>query len=81
MTTYVFKRYVEANEWVALPRSFEEGDVVTRGSDSYGLCRDDWCLGDRQTVPCTIDGSSYFFTCPVEFLQTLDGKDVLGDYF
>jgi hypothetical protein len=77
--TYKFKRDVSRADWAALPRDFSRGETVTRGSDPFGLCRDDALYGDVETVPCTLDGS-YVFTVPVEMLSEPDGEAIAGDY-
>lgn len=80
MTTYVFARDVAATEWSALPRDFRAGEIVTRASDSFGLCRDDAQFGGFETVPCTLDGKR-MFTVPVAMLRSAEGHKIMGDYW
>ena len=84
MIEYVFIRDVSPSDWIALPRAFSRGETVRRGSDSFGLCRDDMRLGGIETVPCSLGekvGSfEKMFTVPVNMLRTPDGKQVVGDY-
>jgi hypothetical protein len=77
---YSFSRDVGPEDWRALPRKFTKGETVARWSGyTYGLDRDDMVYGGRETIPCTLDGES-FFTVPVEFLVSSEGHKPMGDY-
>lgn len=80
MRQYKFIRDVQQAEWSALPRSFLSGEVVHRGSDPWGLCRDDARLGCVETLPCTEDGR-FVFTVPADMLVSVDGNRAMGDYW
>lgn len=81
MTVYRFSKAVGPKEWSPLPHKFKVGDVVHRyaGYD-YGCARDDWTIGKRSTIACSLDGGTPFFTVPVEFLQDEQGLPVTGAY-
>lgn len=80
-TIYKFTQDVGPNEWHPLPREFKVGDVVHRYSGyDYGCARDDWTMGKRSTIACSLDGGIPFFTVPVEWLQDEQGQQVTGAY-
>jgi len=80
-TKFRFAKDVGPDDWVALPRPFAAGEGVVKftGHD-YECVRDDLMYGDRETVACSLDGDNPFFTVPVEFLLTEDGKHPLCAY-
>lgn len=80
MTTFTFNRFVGKQEWGALPRDFQEGETVQRfiGHD-YGCSRDDMEYGGFETIPCTLDGKT-FFTVRVEWLRDDENKQPMGEY-
>ena len=79
---YRFRRDVKKDEWNALQRDFKQGEIVYRfRGHTYGLDRDDLMYLGVSTVPCKLtEDEGGFFTVPVDMLETLDGKPVLGDY-
>ena len=74
MARYRFTRDVRCDEWPALPRDFAVGEVIHRytGCD-YGCAADDLRFGGVETVACSLDGGTPFFTVPVSLLEEIDG--------
>lgn len=69
------------SQWPALPRAFKTGEVLHKftGHD-YGCARDDMMYGGHETIACSLDGETPFFTVPVKYLRTESGEQVMGDY-
>lgn len=78
---YFFKETKGKVDWIALPRWFQAGDMVTHFiGHTYGLDRDDLMYGGVETIPCTCAGWEGFFTVPVSMLVDKDGKSPVGAY-
>lgn len=77
----VFIRDAGPEDWRPLPRKFAMGEIVQKFvGHTYGLDREDLIFLNVETIPCTVDGNSGFFTVPVEYLATEDGNQPMGAY-